>query len=67
MYYFLTESFKSQEKKLVSLITKAVAAQRIYMLGSTLHTRRTESVFMPGSAFVPICGLLLFAGTYRRR
>jgi len=47
MYYLLTESFKSQEQKLVTLITKAVPAQRIYMLGSTLHTRRTESVFMP--------------------
>lgn len=47
MYYLLTESFKSQEQNLVALITKAVSAQRIYMLGSTLHTRRTESVFMP--------------------
>ena len=47
MYYLLTENFKSQEQKLVTLITKAVPAQQIYMLGSTLHTRRTESVFMP--------------------
>lgn len=47
MYYLLTESFKNQEQKLVTLITKAVPAQRIYLLGSTLHTRRTESVFMP--------------------
>lgn len=47
MYHRLTGSFKSREQKLVSLITKAVSAQRIYMLGSTVHKRRTESVFMP--------------------
>ena len=47
MYYLLTENFKSQEQQLVALITKAVPVKRIYILGSTLHTRRTESVFTP--------------------
>lgn len=46
MYYLLTESFKSQEAKLVSLIQEAVAVEKIYMLGSTLHQQRTESIFM---------------------
>ena len=46
MYYLLTENFKSQEQKLVALIREAAEVQCIYMLGSTLTTRRTESVFM---------------------
>jgi HEPN domain-containing protein len=47
MYYLLTESFKSQEQNLVALIREEVPVQRIFMLGSALHIRRTESVFMP--------------------
>lgn len=46
MYYQLTENFKSQERQLVALVREAVEVQCIYMLGSTLDTRRTESVFM---------------------
>ena len=46
MYYLLTESFKSQEAKLVEIITKAVPVEKIYMLGSSLVQRRTESIFM---------------------
>ncbi len=46
MYYLLTESFKSCESKLVALIREAVHAERIYLLGSELSTRRTESVFV---------------------
>ena len=37
MYYLLTESFKSQETKLVALIQEAVPIEKIYMLGSTLQ------------------------------
>jgi HEPN domain-containing protein len=66
MYYLLTENFKSQEQQLVALITKAVPAKRIYMLGSTLHTRRTESVFMPDAPSCKSAGcyylLVLTAG-----
>lgn len=47
MYYQLTQNFKSQEQTLVALIKEAVEVQFIYMLGSTLNTRRTESVFVP--------------------
>lgn len=47
MYYLLTENFKSTEQKLVMLITEIINADRIYLLGSELGTRRTESVFMP--------------------
>jgi HEPN domain-containing protein len=46
MYYLLTESFKSQEAKLVEMITEAVPVEKIYMLGSSLVQRRTESIFM---------------------
>lgn len=46
MYYLLTESFKSQEAKLVAMITEAVAVEKIYMLGSTLMQQRTESIFL---------------------
>lgn len=47
MYYLITEKFKSQEQKLVALIREAVEVHTIYMLGSNLATRRTETVFMP--------------------
>jgi len=47
MYYLLTESFKEQETQLVKIILDAVPAQHIYLLGSTLVQRRTETVFMP--------------------
>lgn len=46
MYYLLTESFKSQEAKLVEIITEAVPVEKIYMLGSSLLQERTESVFL---------------------
>jgi HEPN domain-containing protein len=46
MYYLLTESFKEQHKKLVKIILEAVPADKIYLLGSTLMTRRTETIFM---------------------
>ncbi len=46
MYYLLTESFKSNEEKIVKMIQEAVAVEKIYMLGSTLMQQRTESVFM---------------------
>ena len=47
MYYLLTESFKSNEQKLVALITATINADRIYLLGSELSTRRAESIFVP--------------------
>ena len=46
MYYLLTESFKSQEEKLVAMIQQAVPVEKIYMLGSTLEQERTESIFL---------------------
>ena len=46
MYYLLTESFKDQERKLTQTILESVPADSIYLLGSTLATRRTESIFM---------------------
>ena len=47
MYYLLTESFAEQQTQLVKIIRDAVPAQQIYLLGSTLVQRRTETVFMP--------------------
>jgi HEPN domain-containing protein len=46
MYYLLTESFKSQEAKLIAMITEAVPVEKIYMLGSSLQQQRTESINM---------------------
>jgi HEPN domain-containing protein len=46
MYYLLTESFKSQETKLVALIQETMPVEKIYMLGSRLAQQRTESIFM---------------------
>jgi len=46
MYYLLTESFKEHHKELVKIILKAVPTDKIYLLGSTLMTRRTETIFM---------------------
>jgi len=46
MYYLLTEDFKRQETKLVAIITKLLPVEKIYLLGSTLSQRRTETVFM---------------------
>lgn len=47
MYYLLTESFKEQQQQVVDVIVKMGAVEKIYFLGSTLVTRRTESIFMP--------------------
>ena len=47
MYYLITERFKEQETKLAALIRDCCEAEKIYLLGSSLHTTRTESVFMP--------------------
>ncbi|MEI9959389.1 MAG: HEPN domain-containing protein [Ferruginibacter sp.] len=46
MYYLLTENFKSNEAKLVTLIEKATPVEKIYLLCSTLATHRTESIFL---------------------
>jgi len=46
MYYLLTESFKEQEKSVVDLIRKIDSVECIYMLGSSLSQRRTETVFL---------------------
>ena len=50
MYYLLTESLKEQHQQLVEIILKACAVEKIYLLGSTLLTRRTESIFMLDAA-----------------
>lgn len=52
MYYLLTERFKEQEEKLVAIIKEACSPVKIFLLGSTLVSRRTESVFMPDA---PTC------------
>jgi len=46
MYYLLTEDFKQQETKLVTIITSILPVEKIYLLGSTLSQRRTETAFM---------------------
>jgi HEPN domain-containing protein len=46
MYYLLTDSFKSQEQKLVEMITAKLVVEKIFMLGSSLRYKRTESVFL---------------------
>src|SRR4051812_2213343 len=46
MYYLLTEDFKQQETKLATIITSILPVEKIYLLGSTLSQRRTETVFM---------------------
>ena len=47
MYYLLTEKFTEQQTQLVKMIQDVVPAEHIYLLGSTLLQRRTETVFMP--------------------
>ncbi len=52
MYYLLTERFKEQEAKLVEIIQGACSPVKIFLLGSSLTSRRTETVFMPDA---PTC------------
>lgn len=52
MYYLLTERFKEQEDKLVEVIREACSPVKIFLLGSSLLSRRTETIFMPGA---PTC------------
>ncbi|MGN6212717.1 HEPN domain-containing protein [Parafilimonas sp.] len=52
MYYLLTERFKEQEAKLVEIIQGACSPVKIFLLGSSLISRRTETVFM---ADAPTC------------
>lgn len=47
MYYLLTEDFKSQEPRVVEIITTRLPVNKIFFLGSTLIRKRTESIFMP--------------------
>lgn len=47
MYYLLTEKFTDQQTQLVKTILDVVPATHIYLLGSTLQQRRTETLFMP--------------------
>lgn len=52
MYYLLTERFKEQEAKLVEIIQGACSPIKIFLLGSSLLSRRTETVFLPDA---PTC------------
>jgi hypothetical protein len=45
MFYLLTESFAAQQQQVVDVILKACTVEKIYFLGCTLLTRRTESIF----------------------
>lgn len=45
MHYPLTESSKEQYQELIKIIRNVAPADRIYFLGSTVTTRRTESIF----------------------
>ena len=47
MYHLLTENFNEEQSQLLQIILEAVPAQQVYLLGSTLLQRRTETVFMP--------------------
>lgn len=49
MYHLLTESLREQHKQLVDIIIKACTVEKIFLLGSTLMQRRTESIFMPNA------------------
>lgn len=45
IYHSLSESFTAQQEKLVSLIKEVVQPDKIYLLGASLHRRRSESIF----------------------
>ena len=45
MYNLLSQSFKEQEIRLTELITEAVPAEKVYILGCTMVQQRTESIF----------------------
>lgn len=49
IYHSITESFPSQQEKLVSLILESVQPDIIYLLGASLYRRRSESIFCPTS------------------
>lgn len=66
MYYLLTERFKEQEAKLVEIIQGACSPVKIFLLGSSLLSRRTERcscrMHPPAAMWVIImCWLLLRA------
>jgi len=46
MYSLLTQTFADQEAKIASLILEVTQVEKIFLLGSTLSQRRTESVFI---------------------
>ena len=45
IYHSISESFSSQQEKLVSLIQEVVQPDIIYLLGASLYRRRSESIF----------------------
>lgn len=47
IYHSFIESFSSQLEKLISLILSISKPEMIYLLGGTLHRRRSESIFNP--------------------
>lgn len=46
MYIFLTNNFKKQRQQLVEIIPKACVVEKIYLFGSILLKRKTESIFI---------------------
>ncbi len=46
IYYNIKEEFKEQHNEIIKIILNAAPADKIYFLGATLITRKTESVFM---------------------
>jgi hypothetical protein len=49
MYNLITSELISQQKEVITLITEAVNAERIYLLGCTIREQRTESLFAVNS------------------
>lgn len=45
IYHSMSESFSTQQEKLVSLIREVVQPDKIYLLGASLYRRRSESIF----------------------
>lgn len=62
IYHLFKDGFLSLERPLTDIIVPVARPDRIFLLGASLHRRRSESIFnktAPGSQYVSDCTLLV--------
>lgn len=62
IYHLHQDLFSFLQKQLIDLVVKAASPDKIFLLGASLHRRRSESIFnsdAPSSQYIADCCLLI--------